>query len=106
MTESVTCRATQQSAGWQKVKHGFSQVFGVKTAYGVDLGLGGIATAFSHISPVLTARMVTYSPAVVTNVAPGTTLTDTVRIIGNNHHATHSLATGLAGVPVNFTLSA
>jgi hypothetical protein len=93
------------SASWQKVKHGFSQVFGVKTAYGVDLGLGGIATAFSRISPVLTARMVTYSPAVVTNVAPGATLTDTVRIVGNNHHATHTLATGLAGIPVTFTLA-
>ena len=94
------------SASWQKVKRGFSSVFGVKTAYGVDLGLGGIATAFSRIGPVLTARLVTVSPAVATGFAPGTTVIDTVRLIGNDHHATHTLATGLGGLPVTYTVAA
>ena len=39
------------------MKGGLDQVFGVQTAYAVDLGLGGTILDFSNISPALTARI-------------------------------------------------
>jgi hypothetical protein len=92
------------SNGWQRVKHGVGQLFGVKSAYAVDLGLGGISTAFSNISPVRTQQIVTYTDANFT-IAGGATTTSTARVIGNNHHATHTLVTGIGGVQVTFTLA-
>jgi len=94
------------SAGWRHLKSGFSRVFGVKTAYAVDLGLGGLTSAFSNVSPVLTADIIAYTNTNLTGVAPGATITDTVRIVGNNHHNTQTLSTGLSGLPVTFTLTA
>ena len=93
------------SASWQHLKNGFSRVFGVQTAYAVDLGLGGFTTAFSNVSPVLTADIIAYTSTNLPNMAPGATTTSTARIIGNNHHNTHTLATGLGGLPVTFTLA-
>jgi hypothetical protein len=91
------------SAGWRNLKSGLGKVFGIKTAYAVDLGLGGIATAFSHISPALSASIQAYTSTSLT-LGPGATTTSTARIVGNNHHATHTQTTGLGGLPVTFTL--
>ena len=93
------------SAGWRAVQRGFSNVFGVKTAYGVDLGLGGIATAFSRIGPALSANILTYSSATVSCMAPCAPVTATVRMVGSDHHGTHAL-TGLGGLGVKFTVAA
>jgi len=68
------------TSGWQQVKRGVSQLLGVKTVYAVDLGLGGIATAFSNISPVRTQEIVTYTDANLT-LDGGTTTTSTARVI-------------------------
>jgi len=92
------------STGWRKLKHGLGQVFGVKTAYAVDLGLGGIVKGFSNISPVLTASIQAYTNTEMT-LAPAQVTTATARIAGNSHHATASMATGIAGLPVTFTAS-
>ena len=92
------------SASWQKVKAGLSRAFGVKTAYAVDLGLGGFAFAFSHVSPVLSARIQPYT-STSTTLGAGSTTTATARIVGNNHHSSHALATGLGGLPVTYTLA-
>jgi len=92
------------TSGWQQVKRGVSQLLGVKTVYAVDLGLGGIATAFSNISPVRTQEIVTYTDANLT-LDGGTTTTSTARVIGSNHHATHAFTTGIGGVQVTFTLA-
>ena len=92
------------TSGWQQVKRGVSQLLGVKTVYAVDLGLGGIATAFSNISPVRTQEIVTYTDANLT-LDGGTTTTSTARVIGSNHHATHAFTIGIGGVQVTFTLA-
>src|SRR5689334_10289272 len=92
------------TSGWQQVKRGVRQLLGVKTVYAVDLGLGGIATAFSNISPVRTQEIVTYTDANLT-LDGGTTTTSTARVIGSNHHATHAFTIGIGGVQVTFTLA-
>jgi hypothetical protein len=89
---------------WQRIKSGASELLGVKTAYGVDLGLGGISTAFSNIGPVRTQQIVTYTATNLT-LGGGATTTSTARVIGSNHHTTHTLATGIGGVAVTFTVA-
>ena len=93
------------SASWRRIKSGFGYVFGVKTAFAVDLGLGGFTDAFSNVGPVRTQELIARGPTVVSNVLPGTIVTDTGRVIGSDHHSTHSLATGIGGVPVTFTVT-
>jgi hypothetical protein len=93
------------SVGWRNLKGGLGRLFGVKTAYAVDLGLGGIATAFSRISPVLSAHIEPYTSTTLTNLSAGATTTSTARIVGNNHHASHTLDIGLGGLPITFTLA-
>ena len=90
---------------WHQLKSGVIQLFGVKTAYGVDLGLGGIATAFSNIGPVRTQEIVTSSGANLT-LGTGATTVAIARVIGSNHHNTHALSTGIGGVQVTYTLAA
>lgn len=92
------------TTGWRKVKGGLGRLFGVKTAYAVDLGLGGIVKGFSNISPVLTAEIHTYTNATLT-LGPGSTTTSTARIVGNSDHSTIPLTTGIGGLPVTFTPS-
>jgi hypothetical protein len=94
------------SAGWQKLKGGFGALFGVKTAYGIDLGLGGFSLDFSNVGPALSARMDTVSATQVT-LANGGIVTPFVRIVGSNHHDNeHQNSTGLGGLPVAFAASA
>jgi hypothetical protein len=78
-------------------------VFGVKTAYAVDQGLGGIVKGFSNVSPVLTANIESYSSTELT-LAPGATTTSTVRITGSHHHADHA-SSGIGGLTVTFSAS-
>ena len=94
------------SAGWQKVKGGLDALFGVKTAYGVDLGLGGITKKFSNIGPALSARLDTVTPTHVT-VPNGGIVTPMVRLVGSNHHdGEHQNSVGLGGLAVSFITSA
>jgi hypothetical protein len=93
------------SAGWQKVKSGFSQLFGVQTAYAVDFGIGGLAFDLSFIGPALSAR-ITPTTSTEIAVAAGTSVTSTVRVQGTKvHSAGAALNTGIDGMPVIFTLS-
>jgi hypothetical protein len=93
------------SAGWQKVKSGFSKVFGVQTAYAVDFGIGGLAFDLSNIGPALTAQIQRYTATDLT-LGPGATTTSTARIVGTRHHVSgETLDTGIGGVPVTFTVA-
>jgi hypothetical protein len=92
------------SASWRKLKGGLGSFFGVKTAYAVDIGLGGFLSEFSNVGPVLSAEIHPYTSADLT-LPPGTTTTATARIVGSNHHATHDRATGLGGLAVTFTVT-
>lgn len=94
------------SAGWKRAKGGFDALFGVRTAYGVDLGLGGITKKFSNIGPALSARLDTVSATQIT-VPNGGIVTPFVRIVGSNHHdGEHQNSTGLGGLSVSFVASA
>lgn len=90
------------NATWQKVKSGTGYLFGVKTAYAIDLGLGGFMEGFSNVGPALAANMVPVSPLTAT-VPGGGNVQRFVRIIGSNHHdGEHQNSVGLAGLPVQF----
>jgi hypothetical protein len=93
------------SAGWQKVKSGLNRVFGVQTAYAVDLGIGGLAFDLSNIGPALTARIQRYTDTDLT-LGPGATTTSTARIVGTRVHNGGPLSTGIGGLPVTFTVAA
>ena len=63
------------SAGWRKVTGGLGRLFGVQTAYAVDLGLGGLTLGLSNIGPALTAHIrattsTEFTLAVGANAAP------------------------------------
>jgi len=93
------------SAGWRKLKGGLGRVFGVETAYAVDLGLGGFAVEFSNIGPALSARIDPVGATLLT-LPSGGTVQPFVRIVGSNHHdSEHQNATGLGGIPVSFVAS-
>lgn len=90
------------SSAWRKVKSGTGALFGVKTAYGIDLGLGGFMESFSNVGPALAANMVPVSPLTAT-VPGGGNVQRFVRIVGSNHHdGEHQNSVGLAGLPVQF----
>jgi hypothetical protein len=93
------------SAGWQKVKSGLNRVFGVQTAYAVDLGIGGLAFDLSNIGPALTAQIQRYTDTDLT-LGPGATTTSTARIVGTRRHSSdETLDTGIGGLPVTFTVA-
>ena len=93
------------SAGWKKVKGGLGLVFGVKTAYAVDVGLGGLTWDLSNIGPALTAQIQRYTDTDLT-LGPGATTTSTARIVGTRVHNGGPLTTGIGGLPVTFTVAA
>ena len=93
------------SAGWEKVKSGLGQLFGVKTAYAVDVGLGGLTFDLSNIGPALTAQIQRYTDTDLT-LGPGATTTSTARIVGTRVHNGSPLTTGIGGLPVTFTVAA
>ena len=87
------------SAGWRKLKGGLGQIFGVQTAYAVDLGIGGTILDFSNISPALTARIDNWG-----SFGEGLSQTAIVKITGITHH--HSYELGINDLPVTFTVDA
>jgi len=101
-TNPLTRYAT---VGWRKMRSGFGQIFGVKTAYAVDAGLGGWLDAFSNVGPAISA---TIQPVGATHfdLTSGGTLHPDVRLVGSNHHdGQHQNSVGLGGLPVTWTVS-
>jgi hypothetical protein len=102
-SKGVTGLAT---AGWRKVKGGLGRLFGVQTAYAVDLGLGGFATEFSNVGPALSALIEPVGSTAL-NVPGGGTVVPFVRLVGSNHHdGEHQNTIGLGGISVTFAPSA
>ncbi len=92
------------SAGWQKVKSGYSRFFGVQTAYAVDFGIGGLAFDLSNIGPALTAHIRATTSTEFT-VAAGGNAAPTVKIEGTKAHNDHPVYNvGIGDLPVTFTL--
>lgn len=99
------------SRGWRTLRGGLTQLFGVKTAYAVDGGLGGIVKGFSSVGAALTAEIEAYphpdpEPAitVLTLDESGTAFAQ-VRIVGSHSHAPgegHGAKDGINEVPVTF----
>ncbi len=92
-------------AAWRNAKTALGQFFGVKTAYAVDLGLGGLTNAFSNVGPALAA---TIEPVGATqlSLSGSGTVQPMVRILGSNHHdGAHQNTIGLDGLPVTFTVT-
>jgi hypothetical protein len=101
------------SAGWQKLKGGAGRLFGVKTAYAFDAGIGGIIIDISNIGPALTAEVRPASSTTPVTVTPGTSVTSSVRVVGTTIHddeplgeevTTTGKTRGIPGLPVTFTL--
>jgi hypothetical protein len=92
------------SAGWRKMKGGLGQFFGVKTAYAVDLGLGGIVKGFSNISPVVPAQLSVEGPTDLGAQPAGTAYILNMMVTGSNHHADHAIQ-GIGGIPVTFSVA-
>lgn len=91
--------------GWRRVKSGAGALFGVKTAYAIDLGLGGFMTEFSNVGPALAAEIAPVGSNQIT-LTDGGTIQPFVRIIGTNHHdGQHQNSIGIGGLPVTFTVT-
>src|SRR5688500_1171805 len=93
------------SAGWRKFAKGFDKAFGVKTAYAVDLGIGGILDSFSNVGPAMSAEIQGYTSTEFT-LGGGATTTSTARVVGTQKHDGSSLNTGIGGVAVTYTVAA
>lgn len=96
------------SRGWSAIKAGLGKVFGVKTAYAVDLGLGGLTAAFSNISPVLPVTIQPASFVDITLPVGQYTAIVSTEIVGNHLHDPNSDGagdTGVNGVPVTFSVA-
>jgi hypothetical protein len=96
--------ANLASAGWKKLKGGLGMVFGIKTAYAIDVGLGGLSFDLSNIGPALTAEIRRHTDTDLT-LGPGATTTSTARIVGTRVHNGGPLTTGIGGLPVTFTVA-
>lgn len=92
------------SAGWRTLTKGLGRAFGVKTAYAVDLGLGGILDGISNIGPALSAEIQAYTSTTLT-LGGGSTTTSTARIVGTQIHQGGPRSTGIGGVQVTFSLA-
>jgi len=99
------------SMGWRTFKGGLSELFGVKTAYAVDGGLGGIVKGFSNIGPALTAEIEAYPhpdpepPITELTLDESGTAFAQVRIVGSHSHApgeSQGAKDGINEVPVTF----
>lgn len=91
------------SAGWQKLKGGAGRLFGVKTAYAVDLGIGGIIVDISNIGPALTAEIQSVGTSQAA-IGDGFDRVSTVRILGTQVHDGSPLTTGINDMPVTFSV--
>jgi hypothetical protein len=103
------------SDGWRAVKGAVGGVLSVKTAYAVDLGLGGSTLDFSNIGPALTAVIQAITPSTpVPTITAGSSMTVTARIVGTKVHNGNPLGDttltgttrGIPDIPVTFTLAA
>ena len=96
------------SMGWRKFREGLGQLFGVKTAYAVDVGLGGIVKKFSNIGPALTAEIQAYPTTATALTLQSGTATARARIVGNHTHRVDAQPTidGIDSVPVTFIVTA
>jgi hypothetical protein len=92
------------SAGWGKLKGGLGRLFGVQTAYAVDLGLGGFTFDLSNIGPALTARIEPIGNTDLGIQPPGGGLILPVRLVGTQVHNGGALTTGIGGLPVTFAV--
>jgi hypothetical protein len=92
------------SVGWKKLRGGLGQLFGVKTAYAVDVGIGGLSFDLSNIGPALTAEIRRHTDTDLTFGA-GATTTATARIVGTRVHNSGPLTTGIGDLPVTFTVA-
>jgi Tol biopolymer transport system component len=103
--ESANALVRLASAGLRTLARGFGSVFGVKPAYAIDRGLGGLTLALSTISPVLTAEVESTSDEDIVLDA-GLATNATVRILGTtSHDADALLDEGIPTIPVTFTLA-
>jgi hypothetical protein len=101
------------SDGWRAVKGAVSGFLSVKTAYAVDLGLGGSTLDFSNIGPALTAVIQAINPTTPVTITAGSSTTVTARIVGTKVHNGNPLGDttltgftrGIPGIPVTFTLA-
>lgn len=99
ITDNSTGFRGLASAGWRELKGGLGQIFGVQTAYGVDLGLGGSTLDFSNISPALSTQIDTAGL-----FGEGLSWTANAKITGITHHG--GVSAGIDGLPVTFTVAA
>jgi hypothetical protein len=93
------------SAGWRALAGRLERFVGVKTAYAVDLGLGGLTRGFSNVGPAITAEIQRYTNTDLT-LDGGSTTTSTARIVGTRVHNGSQLTNGIGGIPVTFTVAA
>jgi hypothetical protein len=104
------------SAGWRALGGGLGKFFGVKTAYAVDLGLGGLTKGTSNIGPGLTAKIIANTSTQLTLTSQEAESPQTVRakLVGTQVHNGEPLGDvtltgnthGIPGLPVTFTLTA
>ncbi|MEA2761302.1 MAG: hypothetical protein QOD47_586 [Gemmatimonadaceae bacterium] len=86
------------SSGLRKIRTGLGEFFGVKTAYAVDVGLGGTILDFSNVSPAMTARIDNWGL-----FGEGLSWTAYAKITGVTHH--DGISDGINGLPVTFTIA-
>jgi hypothetical protein len=95
------------STGWRRLKGGLGQLFGVKTAYAVDVGLGGLLDAFSNVGAAIPAQIQKYeSPDV--NLTPDVTTTIvSARMVGSHVHDGEGkyASAGINGMRVAFSVT-
>ena len=92
------------NAALDRLGAGLARVFGVRRAYAVDLGLGGLTFEFSNVGPVVSARIEAVGPSELTVVA-GATAMPAVRVLGTTIHDGGPLGTGIPNVPVAFAVA-
>ncbi len=105
---------TRLASALRTIKGGLGQLFGVKTAYAVDGGLGGIVKGFSNIGVALTAEIEAYPHAEPEPATTALTLVEGMalaraRIVGSHSHDPEDEGfgskSGIDDVPVTFTVS-
>jgi hypothetical protein len=94
------------SAGWSKLKGELNGVFGVKTAYAVDVGLGGLLDGMSNVGPAVTAH-IERSSVYGQKLGYGEVRSSAVRLTGTRFHNYDGTppVEGIQGIPVTFTVS-
>ena len=91
------------SSAWRNLKGGLGQLFSVKTAYAVDVGLGGLLDAFSNVGAALPATIEAYPNSGVALVSGVATVS--ARIVGNHQHSGEKAVNGINTIPVTFTVA-